>query len=178
MKLSFGRKRKVTLSLNPTSVMGFLPKEFVFIIIIAILVVWGWLLYSQNVQKNVQSPALNKFSRVKINNVLINVELAQTLKEKTRGLSGRDTLYENQGMLFIYDTQDLYSFWMKDMKFPLDIIWIDKKYQIIDLHTNVLPESYPQTFQPKNPVQYVLEVNTGFCEKHNITVGDTVSMLF
>ncbi|MDA2935867.1 DUF192 domain-containing protein [Patescibacteria group bacterium AH-259-L05] len=150
-------------------------KKIVFIIVIGLLIVGGRLL----LKNHIADPAKDEFSdRVKINNVVVNVELAQTLKEKAQGLSGRDLLDENQGMLFVYDVQDLYSFWMEDMKFPLDIIWIDKGYTIIDLHTNVLPDSFPQTFQPKNPAQYVLEVNAGFCEKHNITIGDTVSVLF
>jgi len=151
--------------------MKFLSFKNVILIIIICLFFWGGWFVLKIQQDQV-------ISTVTINQTTINVELAQTLKEKIQGLSGRDILDENQGMLFIYDVQDLYSFWMKDMKFPLDIIWIDKDYTIIDLHTNVLPGSFPQRFQPKNPAQYILEVNAGFCEKHNITVGDIVSILF
>lgn len=150
--------------------MRFLSKKFLFVIIVSLLILGGWLLYTQMKKDYV-------LSTVKINNIIINIELAQTLNEKTQGLSNRDFLDKNEGMLFVYDVPDFYSFWMKDMKFPIDIIWIDKDHKIVDLHKNVLPESYPQRFQPKNPAQYILEVNAGFCEKHNIQIGDFVDFL-
>src|SRR4026208_1251957 len=68
--------------------------------------------------------ACNHKSTVTINGHTLNIEIAQTQIEREKGLSGRDTLPENSGMLFVFDKPDYYAFWMKDMKFPLDFIWI------------------------------------------------------
>lgn len=91
----------------------------------------------------------------------ITVLLAQTPAEQSRGLSGREGLDADMGMLFIYDRADRYTFWMPDMHFPIDIIWVDTDWRIVDIAARVLPESYPATFAPKAPGRYVLEVNAG-----------------
>ena len=109
-----------------------------------------------------------------INGAEIEIELADTSEKRVHGLSGRDKLFENQGMLFIFDKPDFHSIWMKDMHFALDIIWIDEKWQIIDITKNALPESFPQTFQPISLAKYILEVNAGFTDKNHIRIGDRV----
>ena len=114
---------------------------------------------------------------IAIKDTEINIELADTAEKKSQGLSGRNGLPQNQGMLFVYDTPAFYSFWMKDMQFSIDIIWIDEDYKIIDITKGVSPDSFPQSFQPQKPAQYVLEVNAGFGEKNNIKIGDTVERL-
>ncbi len=101
----------------------------------------------------------------------IAVEIADDDTERARGLSGRAALGENQGMLFIFDAPGDYGFWMKEMRFPIDIIWIDVNWQIVGITTNVSSNSYPQVFYPPLPIKYVLEVNAGFIAAHNIVVG-------
>ncbi|MCX6796303.1 MAG: DUF192 domain-containing protein, partial [Candidatus Falkowbacteria bacterium] len=96
-------------------------------------------------------------------------------KEWNRGLSYQKTLGENGGMLFIFPDYQVRSFWMKDMNFPLDIIWI-KDDKIVKISANLAPEGN----QPKNiyssdePVNYVLEVNAGFCGKNKIKIGEQI----
>jgi len=105
----------------------------------------------------------------------VEIELAQTPRERERGLSQREKLAENQGMLFVFDKPDLHSFWTKEMEFPIDIIWIGENRNIVDIARNATPESFPQTFLPKSPALYVLEVNADWTTKNNIMIGASVS---
>ena len=114
---------------------------------------------------------------VSINGIRIEIGRAVTTEEKIQGLSGRDTLGEYKGMLFVYDEPDTYSFWMKSMQFPIDIIWIDGGHKVIDITKNIQPDSFPRSFKPKYPARYVLEVNAGFSDKNNVAIGDKVAGL-
>jgi uncharacterized membrane protein (UPF0127 family) len=91
----------------------------------------------------------------------IAVELAETSSEHAQGLSGRATLDADKGMLFIFDHAGQHSFWMPDMHFAIDIIWIDADWRIVHIAGGVTPESYPASFTPDAPALYVLEVNAG-----------------
>ncbi|MEX2029032.1 MAG: DUF192 domain-containing protein [Candidatus Paceibacterota bacterium] len=115
---------------------------------------------------------------VKIAGVVVEVELALTSEEMSRGLSGRDTLPENTGMLFVFDQLGKYSFWMKDMNFPIDIIWLTDDLHVIYIERNARPESFPETFGPDAEAKYILEVMAGFAEKYNLKEGDKVEFLY
>lgn len=112
-----------------------------------------------------------------INNHAFKLELAKTQQEKAIGLSKKEMLEKNAGMLFLFEKPDYYSFWMKDMKFPIDIIFI-KKYHIVTIHKNVLPPINPNdrlpTFSPKEPADTVLEINAGLSEEYKFKEGDMV----
>lgn len=101
------------------------------------------------------------FSTLTAASTTITVMLAETQEEHARGLSGRMELDADMGMLFIFDRPDRYAFWMPDMHFPIDIIWIGDDWRIVDIAARVTPESYPDSFIPRAPAQYVLEVNAG-----------------
>jgi hypothetical protein len=75
-------------------------------------------------------------------------------------------------MLFVFDKEGYYGFWMKEMNFPIDIAWLDKDKKITLIEKNVLPETYPQIFNPKSKNLYVLETKAGFFEKFGIKIGD------
>lgn len=111
-----------------------------------------------------------------IDGIKLNVDVAETAEEKAVGLSGRESLAEEEAMLFVYETPRLYSFWMKDMNFPIDIIWIDEDMKVIDIAENIQPESFPKKFTPKKKAQYVVEVNAGWVEEHMVHVGSPVSL--
>lgn len=112
---------------------------------------------------------------VRINGVPLVVEIADSQEKRIQGLSGRSSLPSDRGLLFIYEKPDYYSIWMKEMNFPLDIIWINKERRIVDLAKDVKPETFPQAFTPQTPALYILETNSGFCEKNKIMIGDAVS---
>ncbi len=109
------------------------------------------------------------------------VEVADTPDKRQQGLSDREPLEEGAGMLFIYDYESVYSFWMNRMHFPLDMIWIDSSCAVSDITRDApppepgqSPEDLPR-FQPNAPAQYVLEVNAGVAAASGISPGDPVS---
>ena len=116
----------------------------------------------------------DKSFSLKVNNTYINVEIVDTAEERARGLSGRSSISDGDGMLFIFDKLGFHSFWMKDMNFPIDIIWIGEDYKIVDITKSVFPDSFPQTFQSQVPAKYVLEVSAGFTNRRDIKIGDRV----
>lgn len=111
-------------------------------------------------------------------NTELKVELAESQGQRGQGLGDRKSLPENQGMLFIFDKPDIYPFWMRDMKFPLDIIWLDPDYKVVHIASDVKPDTYPQAFQSTQPAQYVLEINAGVAEKNNVTTGSRIIFLW
>lgn len=113
---------------------------------------------------------------IRIGETDVKVEIRDTPEERTMGLSGRESLEEGTGMLFIFETPGNYGFWMKDMKFPIDIIWIDDTQRVIGVEKNAAPESYPKIFYPPREVKYVLEVPAGFSNTHSIDIGQRVSL--
>ena len=149
----------------------------IFIFFAGLLIIGGLFVLQNRTDTLITESERSPLPTIKVNDVIINIELADTHEKRRQGLSGRVALPERNGMLFLFDKPDLYSFWMKDMQFPHDIIWIDKNYRIADITKNIPPDSFPQAFQPRKPVQYVLEVNAGFAEKNNITIADAVDFL-
>ncbi|MEK7628556.1 MAG: DUF192 domain-containing protein [Patescibacteria group bacterium] len=111
---------------------------------------------------------------VKVGGVPVNVIKANTPEERNKGLSGRPSLPPLTGMWFAFETDDLYGIWMKEMQFSIDVIWISKDGDIVDVAPNVSPETYPKIFKPHAPARYVLEVPSGFMEQYNLTASDTV----
>lgn len=109
-----------------------------------------------------------------IHNTKIAVDVADTTAKRTQGLSGRKTFSFGTGLLMKFDEDGYPGIWMKDMNFPIDIVWIDKDWIVRDVTPSVGPETYPQAFYPKEPIRYILEVPAGFADIHNIQVGNTV----
>lgn len=102
----------------------------------------------------------------------IRVEVAKTPEQRAVGLMNRDHLGKNEGMLFIFETEDFHSFWMKDTRIPLSIAFIDKDGKIVriaDMKPFTL-DSHP----PPKPILYALEMNKGWFLAHGINVGDTM----
>jgi uncharacterized membrane protein (UPF0127 family) len=108
--------------------------------------------------------------------VNIVASIANTDKQRELGLSGTKPLTPYEGMWFIFPQMGIYPFWMKDMQFPLDIVWVDDQMKIVDIQLNAIPESYPKTFIPKAPARYVLEIPAGSGERFGFFIGDTVSL--
>ena len=115
---------------------------------------------------------------VHIGEVSLRVEIAQTTEERTQGLSGRASLEDGVGLLFIFPKADYHSMWMKDMNFPIDIIWISEDLKVVSMNDNVTPDSYPRTFRPKQPARYAIEVSELYLETFGIREGQSVRMPF
>ncbi len=111
--------------------------------------------------------------QVKIAGVALDVYVADTPAERQRGLSGRDGLADDEGMLFVFEEDGRHTFWMKDMHFAIDIIWIAADGTVVSVVHNATPDSYPdRTYSPSDPARYVLEVNAGFAARHQIEPGN------
>lgn len=109
--------------------------------------------------------------RLKLPKGFLNLAISTTTPEQEQGLSGRGRLSEDEGMLFVFPEDSSYAFWMKDMLFSLDMVWIDASSTVIGVTSDLSPASYPATFAPPAPVRYVIEVDAGAAAKLGLTVG-------
>ena len=103
------------------------------------------------------------------------LEKAMTQAAREKGLGGRSSLAENRGMLFVFDTQVVQCFWMKDMQFPLDIIWLDSQKKVTYEVANLSPATYPQSYCGDNSTRYVVELRAGEAKRTGITIGKTLT---
>ncbi len=131
-----------------------------------------------------------KFIDTKIGSHYYRLEIANTDARRVKGLSGRDSLGENEGMIFKFPYAGRYIFWMKDMKFPIDIIWLQDN-EIIDLTPSARPEEQASEasaaphsqaseggftrYTPRLPANRVIELNAGIIQKESLKIGDTIS---
>lgn len=108
--------------------------------------------------------------------IIVQVEIADNPDSRSSGLSRRSQLGDYQGMIFIFDKEDKYSFWMYDMLIPLDIIYINSRGVIVDILKNQLPcsDQYCPSIVPSKPFKYVLEVNSGFSRVNRVDIGNEV----
>ena len=158
------------------------------IFVVLMFIIMGIAKQSPATMVGVKANNTNDDSVSEINNkimlpdsALIDTEIADTPELKERGLSGRNSLAGNSSMLFVFDSEGYYDFWMPDMSFALDMIWMDKDYTIVDITKNAVPmpnkapEELPK-YRSLAPAQYVLEVNAGFSGIHNLKVGDILKL--
>lgn len=120
----------------------------------------------------------NNLPEVCINKECFKVEVVKTPQERAQGLMNRESLEKNTGMLFIFESENIYPFWMKNTLIPLDIIWIDSNKKIVHIGSNVPPcKSDPcPSYNPNKAAIYVLEINTGLSNKQGFKEGDEVKI--
>jgi len=125
-----------------------------------------------------QGSGLLSTPKVELSDKSFTVAVADEAKEQEKGLSGKNNLPKNRGMLFVFGKPDYYSFWMKDMKFPIDIIFINGD-KVVKIYHNV--PTPPQSgglavYQTPQPADRVLEINAGLSKKYNFKEGDKVKI--
>ena len=128
------------------------------------------------------SNCTRNFNKVSIDNgkeiIKIKVEVADDNSEREIGLMFRKNLDENSGMLFVFDEENYQTFWMKNTLIPLDIIFIDNNFKIVDIkHAVPCKEEPCEIYSSGKPAKYVLEVNGNFTTKKNIKIGDNIEIL-
>ncbi len=114
---------------------------------------------------------------VEVNGLVLIADIAATDEQKTKGLAVKNSLAENEAMLFVFDNEAQHPFWMKNMKFPIDIIWIGSDKRVVHIEHNLQPcssELLCPTYKPDTDSLYVLETVAGFAERHGITKGTPV----
>lgn len=111
-----------------------------------------------------------------INDAAVQASVADTLAARIQGLSGTPYLPEHVVKLFVFGAAGEHSIWMKDMNYPIDILWVAKEGEIVHIEENVAPETYPEDFSSPVPAWYVIEANAGFVASNTIAIGDTVTL--
>lgn len=109
---------------------------------------------------------------LRVGGIEIQVEIADDADERQRGLMYRESLAEDQGMLFVYPEQRILGFWMRNTLIPLDIAYIDREGRIVDIQ-----QMEPQTTETHDsaaPAMYALEMNQGWFEANGIRIGDLI----
>ncbi len=109
--------------------------------------------------------------------VPLRVKVLTTTEDLRKGLSGTVSLAPAEGRLFVFSGDGYRGIWMKDMLFPIDIIWVDAEGIIVSIEENVRPDTFPKTFEPPRPARFVIETNSYFATSFNIRVGDRVEVL-
>lgn len=133
------------------------------------LVLFGVFLIFRGLQKNTVTLGLLAAA-----NGAIQIDVADTEASRVLGLSGRDSLSDDRGLLFVFDQpSEQHCFWMKDMKFTIDMVWFDENKQVIHTADNVSPQTYPEVFCPGAPAAYGLEVNSGRAAALGLYVGSS-----
>lgn len=158
----------------------FLPLALVALFIVFVgLLTQGKLTFLTGEQSQNKTSETQK--TITINGKVLNVEVAETPEERSKGLGGRDALGENSAMIFVFPPKSSgVNFWMKDTKIPLDIIWIsDGKVKGITKDVEPEPgvsDSKLTLYPAPTAIDYVVEVNAGWSEKNGIKVGDSVNL--
>jgi uncharacterized protein len=115
---------------------------------------------------------INDFEKAVIGETPITVEIVDTNLKMAKGLSGRESIPKNHSMLFVFETLGYHGIWMKNMEFPIDIIWLNEHSEVIHIEEKVLPNSFPKVYEPDKPALFVLELNANFVKENNIKIGD------
>jgi len=113
------------------------------------------------------------------NGFTLTAELAVTDEERQLGLMFRERINWDQGMLLVFKREGIYNIWMKNMRFPIDILWLDREKRIVHLETNVpacLEDPCP-SYSPSNPALFVLELKAGSVDKHQLEIYEKIELI-
>jgi len=116
------------------------------------------------------------FSKISFGDKTWNIEVAESLNDRAKGLSGREKLNPETGMLFVFSKDDLHGIWMKEMNFNIDIIWLDQNFKVVGLKEMAMPESFPKAFYPEAPSRYVLEIGAGEAIDAGLKIGSLLKI--
>ncbi len=143
-----------------------LPIFIIGIITILFVVIGLWLKVTLHETGNI----------VTAGNQSYTVEIADTVSEREQGLSERDSMPANHGMLFDFKQDGKWQMWMLKMRFNLDMAWLDSSGKVVYMRENITPDTFPNAFMPDTDARYVLEVNAGSLQAAGVKVGDTVRL--
>ena len=119
-------------------------------------------------------------AKVSIDGLQLSAEIPTTRELMAKGLAVKNELRENESMLFVYEEPSRHSFWMKDMRFPIDIMWVDSNGRIVHIEEKLEPCPLAPdcpSYAPNADSQYVLETVSGFAQRHNIDLGTYIKFV-
>lgn len=153
-----GKSKSKNLSKNKIILISLIALFF--------LVLSSFLFNKKNIPKEIKA---------NINGTNYYLEIASTRKQREKGLSNRQSLCSNCGMLFVFKKEDIYPFWMKDTYIPLDMIWLDKNFKVVKIAT-VLQTNSENSYTNKDKAKYVIELNANEVFKRDLKIGDIVKI--
>ena len=147
------------------SALSRLPRKKTLLIIFALLVMTlPFVFYQPN------------RATLRVGKSTYSLSIAATEQKREMGLSNRTALADGRGMLFVFDKPNTACMWMKDMRFSLDMLWLDTHKKVVHVEQDVTPESYPASYCSDVPAKYVVELNTGEVVKTGVRVGQTLRL--
>ncbi len=149
--------------------------KFQIIFLIIIIPVLGFYAYAEKKGITIADIFTLGSDTVHIDGIPLSVLIADTDESRRQGLSGKKEIGA-AGMLFVFDQVDYHGIWMKDMLFPIDLIWIDEDLVVVGIEKGVRPDTYPRTFRPPLPAKYLIETTERYTETFGISVGDEVRL--
>ena len=145
-----------------------LPKNIVIGIIISVLLIIILIVFGRPKEKSLPNSI-----GLTIKHQDYYLEIAQNSRQRSKGLSGRDQICSNCGMLFVFKKEGIYPFWMKNTKIPLDMIWIDSDNKVVKIAT-ALETNSEKEYANDKPAKYVIELNANEVFKLDLKIGDTI----
>jgi uncharacterized membrane protein (UPF0127 family) len=146
---------------------NYLPYAFVAVLLAFLLIIGGVLLYKQvNTKQYIQA---------KIGKDIYTLEVAETDADRIQGLSERNGLAKKTGMLFDFKQNGDWQMIMRQMRFPIDIAWLDETKKIIHIKHNATPAEYPEVYKADGLSRYVIEVPSGTFISLDVQEGDSIS---
>lgn len=135
---------------------------------LVVFITGAFILFYKNINKVLYTDA-------QIGNQTFKLEVADTDAKRVKGLSERNGLDTNAGMLFDFKQDGDWRIWMIQMRFPIDIIWLDSDKSVIHIKENARPADFPERYAAPQFSRYVIELNSGQVEEAGLKIGDTVT---
>jgi len=143
------------------------------LLIIAAFIISVALRTNNSSRENYQTAEDLRFDTpIRVGNSFFSVFFATTVTQRARGLSGIKSLTPAQGLLMVFNAEDKWGIWMKDMNFPIDIVWFTTDGTIFYIKENISPQTFPEVFAPPASARYVLELSAGAVKNSNLKIGD------
>lgn len=146
---------------------NYLPFAIITFLLVAALVLFGWFLFREYSTINTATARIGKET--------FKLEVADTDAARIQGLSERDNLAPGTGMLFVFNTDGNWRMVMRQMRFPIDIAWLDASKSIVHIKHNATPAEYPEEYKADRPTRYVIEVPSGTFNRLGVQEGDSIS---
>lgn len=161
-------------------------KDIIFLIVFLAVLIVGFVSFMKSIKDISEDGGIGPVHRVSdsemststlfIKDIGYEMLIANTPETLRRGLSGRALLPKDTVMFFVFDGPSEAGIWMKDMFFPIDILWLDGHFRVVHIVENASPESFPKVFRPNGSARYVIEANVGFVAENGVTVGDEMNL--
>jgi uncharacterized membrane protein (UPF0127 family) len=179
-KRKFREENNSSHQFSPNRSHGHMKQVTLALITIVIIIFLGYTYHCVS-EKTCRVKSLSNFFKksidIKAPRGSLTAEVVDTDGSRELGLSGRTGLGKKEGMLFIFDKPGRYGFWMKDMLFSIDMVWINENGLVVHVEKNVKPESYPKAFINTLDATYVLEIASGNADTYGIVVGAKLLLL-